>query len=120
MLSDYLLLFIMFFGSFPFNIIFKLFMTLVVILFSAMDASDPIAGMEVSHQNEVSNSGTDDVITEEGSSVLNNTVEYEGPDKSSVADSLLGESGAFEPLAEKDVERSSFPQEFTGLTITKV
>lgn len=85
----------------------------------AMDASDPIAGMEVSHQNEVSNSGTDDVIMEEGSSVLNNAVEYEGLDKSSVADSLLGESGAFEPLAEKDVERSSFPQEFTGLTITK-
>ncbi|XP_050271949.1 protein WVD2-like 5 isoform X3 [Quercus robur] len=84
-----------------------------------MDASDPIAGMEVSHQNEVSNSGTDDVIMEEGSSVLNNAVEYEGLDKSSVADSLLGESGAFEPLAEKDVERSSFPQEFTGLTITK-
>ncbi|XP_050271948.1 protein WVD2-like 6 isoform X2 [Quercus robur] len=81
--------------------------------------SDPIAGMEVSHQNEVSNSGTDDVIMEEGSSVLNNAVEYEGLDKSSVADSLLGESGAFEPLAEKDVERSSFPQEFTGLTITK-
>ncbi|XP_050271951.1 protein WVD2-like 5 isoform X4 [Quercus robur] len=75
--------------------------------------------MEVSHQNEVSNSGTDDVIMEEGSSVLNNAVEYEGLDKSSVADSLLGESGAFEPLAEKDVERSSFPQEFTGLTITK-
>ncbi|KAK4604437.1 hypothetical protein RGQ29_012796 [Quercus rubra] len=84
-----------------------------------MDATDPMAGMEVSHQNEVSNSGTDDVIMEEGSSVLNNTVEYEGLDKSSVADSLLGESGAFEPLAEKDVERSSFPQEFTGLTITK-
>lgn len=110
----------MFFGSFPFNIIFKLFMTLVFILFSAMDASDPIAGMEVSHQNEVSNSGTDDVIMEEGSSVLNNAVEYKGLDKSSVADSLLGESGAFEPLAEKDVKRSSFPQEFNGLTITKV
>ncbi|XP_030954580.1 protein WVD2-like 6 isoform X1 [Quercus lobata] len=90
-----------------------------LVYLSAMDASDPIAGMEVSHQNEVSNSGTDDVIMEEGSSVLNNAVEYEGLDKSSVADSLLGESGAFEPLAEKDVERSSFPQEFTGLTITK-
>ncbi|KAK4604436.1 hypothetical protein RGQ29_012796 [Quercus rubra] len=90
-----------------------------LVYLSAMDATDPMAGMEVSHQNEVSNSGTDDVIMEEGSSVLNNTVEYEGLDKSSVADSLLGESGAFEPLAEKDVERSSFPQEFTGLTITK-
>nr|POF21384.1 protein wvd2-like 5 [Quercus suber] len=90
-----------------------------LVYLSAMDASDPIAGMEVSHQNEVSNSGTDDVIMEEGSSVLNNAVEYEGLDKSSVADSLLGESGAFEPLAEKDVKRSSFPQEFNGLTITK-
>ncbi|XP_075656478.1 protein WVD2-like 6 isoform X2 [Castanea sativa] len=90
-----------------------------LVYLSAMNASDPIAGMEASHQNEVSNSGTDDVIMEEGSSVLNNAVEYEGLDKSSVADSLLGESGAFKPLAEKDVERSSFPQEFTGLTITK-
>lgn len=84
-----------------------------------MDASEPIVEAEVSHQNEVSNSGTDGVIMEKGSDILNSTVEYEGLDKGTVVDSLLGESGAFESSAEKDVERSSFLQEFTGLTIAK-
>jgi hypothetical protein len=121
MLSDYLLLFIMFFVSLSFNIIFKLFMTWeLVFFFSVMDASEPIVEAEVSHQNEVSNSGTDGVIMEKGSDILNSTVEYEGLDKGTVVDSLLGESGAFESSAEKDVERSSFLQEFTGLTIAKV
>lgn len=75
-----------------------------------MDTGDPTTGVEVTHQNGVPNSDTNGVIMEKVSGVLNTIVEFEGVDES---------AGAFESLAEKDVDGSTFHEEFTGLTIAK-
>ncbi|KAF5482184.1 hypothetical protein F2P56_002773 [Juglans regia] len=84
-----------------------------------MDSADPIVSIAESHQSEVLNSGFDDVM-EKVSSVFNSTrVECERLDESAIAVSLLGETGNFEPLSEKDVERSTFLKAFGGLTIAK-
>lgn len=88
-------------------------------LFSVMDSADPIVSIAESHQSEVPNSGFDGVM-EKVSSVFNSTVEFEPLDENAISVSLLGETGNFEPLSEKDVERSTFLEAFGGLTIAKV
>ncbi|XP_041003389.1 uncharacterized protein LOC121248854 [Juglans microcarpa x Juglans regia] len=87
-------------------------------LFSVMDGADPIVSIAESHQSEVPNSGFDGVM-EKVSSVLYSTVECERLDESARAVSLLGETRNFEPLSEKDVERSALLKAFGGFTIAK-
>ncbi|XP_042974243.1 protein WVD2-like 6 [Carya illinoinensis] len=87
-------------------------------LFSVMDSGDPIVSIAESHQSEVPNSGFDGVM-EKVSSVFNSTVEFEPLDENAISVSLLEETGNFEPLSEKDVERSTFLEAFGGLTIAK-
>lgn len=84
-----------------------------------MDTADIVVGIEERHQNEGQNSGTDGIMEKE-SGALPSTVEYLRLDESALPVNLLQKSGNLESSSEKEVERPTFLDEFTGLTIAKV
>ncbi|KAB1199405.1 Protein WAVE-DAMPENED 2 [Morella rubra] len=83
-----------------------------------MDTADIVVGIEERHQNEGQNSGTDGIMEKE-SGALPSTVEYLRLDESALPVNLLQKSGNLESSSEKEVERPTFLDEFTGLTIAK-